>query len=215
MKIIIPAFNESKTIGEVITNARIYGLVIVVDDASTDNTATVAKNSGALVLSNTYNLGYELSLIRGLKFAVEISDKSSEIIVSMDADGEHPADAIPMFEQTCKGSSLVIGRRNHLNRWSEYLGAWYASLCYGIPDPFCGMRAYNNKFLNQYLSSGFKYNLGLGPIVFAKLSKKQVVPHDIWVSTRVDKSRFGVGVTANLKLISSIIKDLCARYGFN
>ena len=215
MKIIIPAFNESKTIGEVITNARNYGQVVVVDDASTDDTVAIAKNSGALVLLNTNNLGYEASLIRGLEFAAETVEMSSETIICLDADGEHPPDAIPMFEQACRGGSLVIGRRNRFNRWSEYLGAWYAGLCYGIPDPFCGMRAYNNKFLKQYLSSRFNYNLGFGPLAFAKLSKKQVLSNDIWVSARVDESRFGVGMTSNLKLVLSIIKDLCARCGFN
>ena len=55
---------EQSTIGDVVTNSKKYGDVLVINDGSTDNTEINAKKSGAIVISNENNIGYDLSYIK-------------------------------------------------------------------------------------------------------------------------------------------------------
>ena len=185
-----------------------FGAVIVVDDGSADDTITEAETCGALVLPMKKNQGYEASLISGLEFAVNSCRRNSEIILCLDGDGEHPAEAIMNVAKVTRISDLVIGKRSRLNRFAEHLGSYYSIVRYGIPDPFCGMRAFKVGFLRQFLDSACGYNLGLGPIAFAKSSNKNVSSVPIEVGARVDVSRFGAGLLPNMKLMRSIIQDL-------
>ena len=86
VSIIIPAFNEAASIGEVIKSIRtIYPdfEIIVVNDASSDNTAEVAEKAGATVLSHPYNIGNGASIKTGMRVA------SGDFFVTMDGDGQH------------------------------------------------------------------------------------------------------------------------------
>ena len=64
--IIVPAYNEEKTIYKVVSSLIKYSDVIVVDDCSTDNTSKIAKDCGALLIKNSKNEGYEKSIEKGL-----------------------------------------------------------------------------------------------------------------------------------------------------
>ena len=68
--IIIPAYNENATISDVIRQAKKYGDVTVLDDASSDETREKAVKVGAKVVSNDTNLGYEKTLGLGFKSAI-------------------------------------------------------------------------------------------------------------------------------------------------
>jgi len=65
--IIIPAYNESNTIGMVVKKLSKLGKVIVVDDASNDKTSSIAKRNGAFVIRNKFNRGYDNSINIGFK----------------------------------------------------------------------------------------------------------------------------------------------------
>src|SRR3989344_5319417 len=84
--IIIPARNEEKTIAAVISGAKKYGRVIVVDDGSTDSTAAEAQKTGAIVLQHIVNLGKGCALKTGCDYAVR---EYSKKIVVIDADAQH------------------------------------------------------------------------------------------------------------------------------
>ena len=62
--IIIPALNEEKSLGAIIKSSLIYGDVLVVNDASDDNTLKVSLKGGATVINNRVNLGYDKSLLK-------------------------------------------------------------------------------------------------------------------------------------------------------
>ena len=85
----IPAFNEEKTIGKVISEIprKINGIdkieVLVIDDGSTDSTSKVAKAKGAKVIKNFSNKGLAFTFSRGLDVALEMG---ADIIVNTDAD---------------------------------------------------------------------------------------------------------------------------------
>jgi glycosyltransferase involved in cell wall biosynthesis len=111
--VVIPAYNEEKTIGNVIlkTASIMDGLdvpyeIIVVDDGSTDKTGQIASTYKAIVLSNKKNRGKGYALRRALQHA------TGDIIVTIDSDGEHKPKEIPdLIEPLFNGTDIVAGSR--------------------------------------------------------------------------------------------------------
>jgi len=111
LAVVIPAYNEAKTIAEVVKGAAKYAEeVIVVDDGSTDGTAFVAKAAGAYVIRIANNSGKGVALSMGLSTAAL---NGADLIVCMDADGQHNPDEIPILCAPIlrKEADLVIGSR--------------------------------------------------------------------------------------------------------
>ena len=86
--IIIPAYNEEQNIGAFLQELRRLeeADVLVIDDASTDRTAEIAKSMGCAVVTNIYNLGYGSGLQIGYKYAVKMG---YDYVIQMHADGQH------------------------------------------------------------------------------------------------------------------------------
>src|SRR4051812_37959167 len=84
----IPAFNEQKRIGEVVRGcvATGCGLVWVVEDGSSDQTAEQATRAGASVLKHSSNLGKGMAIRTALK---AFADSKFEYLIFLDADGQH------------------------------------------------------------------------------------------------------------------------------
>ena len=108
----IPAYNESKTIGDVVRKASDYAdEVIVYDDGSTDNTYDVAKAAGADdVVRSPINSGYGVAIRMLFQAARE---KKADIMVTMDSDGQHNPDQIPDIVKPIieEGFDIVVGSR--------------------------------------------------------------------------------------------------------
>jgi len=110
---IIPAFNAERSIAHVVRAAgKFVDDTIVVDDGSTDKTATFAKNAGARVVRNEYDHGAHYAILYGIEKVV----KNSNIVVTLDAYGQHPADVIPRLVRPILDgrAGFVLGRRNRL-----------------------------------------------------------------------------------------------------
>lgn len=137
--IVIPAYNEEKRIGKVIDHIKDQGCeVVVIDDASADNTSEVAKKRGARVVRNPQNLGYLKTIKRGFR------ETGGDIIVTIDADGEHDPGEIPrLVEPVQRGNAdLVMGRREKGEiRISERILSWISAWKTGIRDSGTGFRA--------------------------------------------------------------------------
>jgi UDP-N-acetylglucosamine---dolichyl-phosphate N-acetylglucosaminyltransferase len=113
--VVMPAYNEAAVIASVLSALpeRIRSMVvvpIVVDDGSTDATASVAKHHGALVLRHLTNLGVGAATITGLRAAQALS---ADVIVTMDSDGQHdPAETESLVRALLDGNfDVVIGSR--------------------------------------------------------------------------------------------------------
>jgi glycosyltransferase involved in cell wall biosynthesis len=111
--LIIPALNEARSIARVIQAVRDAGAavdVLVIDDGSRDETASIARASGAQVVSHPFNLGYGAALQTGYKYAVRSGYRS---VVQMDADGQHdPLDIPRLLAPVVSGEAdVVIGSR--------------------------------------------------------------------------------------------------------
>jgi glycosyltransferase involved in cell wall biosynthesis len=143
IKALIPAYNEEGRIAAVIAVAGKYAdKVIVLNDCSSDNTGEVARKAGAEVITNTKNLGYLKNLLKGIE-AVD-----ADILVTIDADGEHPPQRIPdLLKPILQGEAdLVLGKRKKIPRFSERLIARLTQLKTRIQDPGTGFRAFKKTF---------------------------------------------------------------------
>jgi glycosyltransferase involved in cell wall biosynthesis len=107
----IPAYNESKKIGEMVNRARAYASeVIVCDDGSNDDTASQAQAAGATVIRHTINKGYGSAIKTLFRTARELK---ADVMVTLDADGQHDPDQIPNLLEPVlnEGFDIVIGSR--------------------------------------------------------------------------------------------------------
>lgn len=111
--VIIPAYNEEKSILGVIEDIRAHfavGDIVVVNDGSRDATARIARKAGVAVLDLLDNLGIGVAMQTGYKYALE---KGYKLAVQCDADGQHPADQISKLIKPIvnNDSDLVVGSR--------------------------------------------------------------------------------------------------------
>lgn len=136
--VIIPALNEEKTIGNLVSAITGMGYqVVVVDDGSCDRTAEVAKKAGAKVVSHEQNRGYMEALRTGFR------QSDGDIFVTMDADGQHnPAD-IPRLIQPILDdcADIVIGVREGSLSFSERLLTMLTRLKVNTQDASSGFKA--------------------------------------------------------------------------
>ena len=107
--VVIAAFNEAKVIREVVTGVVQGGWnVVIVDDGSSDATATEAKVPGAIVLKHRINLGQGASLQTGIDYALR---RGATAIVTFDADGQHDAADIPLLIDALADHDIALGSR--------------------------------------------------------------------------------------------------------
>ncbi|HII93385.1 MAG TPA: glycosyltransferase family 2 protein [Methanosarcina sp.] len=112
--VVFSAYNEETSIGSIILLTRLYAdRVIMVDDASSDQTAEIAKKAGAEVIINKTNRGKSASLETGFKSAVNLG---ADIIVTMDSRGRHNPDDIPrLIDPIVTGTADVVNGTRYLN----------------------------------------------------------------------------------------------------
>jgi glycosyltransferase involved in cell wall biosynthesis len=109
--IVIPAYNEGKMIADVVTQVgTMFPNIVVVDDASSDDTASRAKKVGAHVLRHPFNLGQGAALQTGIAYAI---GRAASHIVTFDADGQHHIEDVPVMikELIRSGTDIALGSR--------------------------------------------------------------------------------------------------------
>jgi len=159
LAICIPAFNEEKTIAQVIEAIpqHIHGvsgiMVFVIDDGSSDKTAAVALRHGAEVLKLTHK-GLAATFLAGIKKALEWG---ADLIVNIDADGQYLSEEIPrLIEPVLAGEvDMVIGDRQVGSlrfmslgkKYGNLAGSWFLRMVTGsnVRDASSGFRAYTRK----------------------------------------------------------------------
>jgi glycosyltransferase involved in cell wall biosynthesis len=108
---LIPGYNEAERIRAVIEATKAFLPALVVDDGSSDDTASIAEAAGATVLRQVPNQGKGAALKRGFRWAME---NGADAVLMLDADGQHDPAEIPKFlhMHTANSSDLIIGYRN-------------------------------------------------------------------------------------------------------
>lgn len=172
VSIVLPAKNEAGAIGSTIDSifaqvAKLHGSpnleVIVVNDGSVDQTAELAQKSGARVVHHPYSKGNGAAIKTGARAA------KGEVIVFMDADGQHnPADIPRLLEQIAQGHDMVVGARQKGSQAS--IGRGFANGLYNrlatwmtghkVEDLTSGFRAVRADKFREFLyllPNGFSY----------------------------------------------------------
>ena len=212
LAIIIPAFNESALISEVINCISAYGTAVVVDDGSIDNTGKLARIAGALVVSHEVNRGYDLALSSGLEKAL---NEGFDFAITVDGDGQHePAYIEMLLGELLDGADLVIGIRNKFQRVSEILFAFIAKLLWGISDPLCGMKGYRLSKLKGVGSLCTYPSIGTELAIRGVRSGWKVRQISVKIRARKGKSRFGAGFYANWLIFRAMHLGIVRAHAF-
>ncbi len=109
--VVIPAKNEANSIGSIVSDVhRLHpGFdILVIDDASADQTGDVARRAGAKVLRAPIGLGYGGAVQTGFKYAYR---SDYDLVIMMDADGQHDPDYIGTLIEASHDADMVVGSR--------------------------------------------------------------------------------------------------------
>ena len=204
--ILIPAFNEEKTIADVIQGALRFGDVFVSDDGSTDKTAEVAKRSGATILSQGNTQGYNPALNFGYQ---SLLNKGYFGIATIDADGQHSSDDLHFFvEGLLQGFDIVVGIRPRKARVMESVFGIITNYLWGVKDPLCGMKAYNVKILRDKEPLGTYNSIGTEILMCSLASGLKVRSIPISGGDRDGTSRFAGKLRANFLIWIALLNAL-------
>ncbi len=138
VSIVIPAYNEAVTIDGVLSQCKPFcDETIVIDDESTDNTARIAKKQGSKLIRHAKNLGIAKAIQEGIQAA------RGDVIVTMDADGQHnPQDLPKMIKPIIEGEAdLTLGVRAEIPHGSEKVINRLTNLKVECSDVGTGFRA--------------------------------------------------------------------------
>mgnify|MGYP005630510569 CR=1 FL=1 len=200
--IVIPAFNEEDTIFNVVKSVKEYGVVIVVNDASTDNTEQIAIDAGAILVNHKENKGYDGALNSGFVKAEELNCNA---IITFDADGQHSPESIKEYIDLLEqGLVVVTGIRNKFQRVSEYIFSWVAKWRWGIFDPLCGMKAYHVDLYKELGCFDSYKSIGTELIIFAATMGREIAQIPIQTKNRIDVPRFGSVFSTNILILSAL-----------
>lgn len=106
---LIPAYNESASVGAVIDSTIPFvDEVVVIDDASSDGTGEIGREHGATVISHAVNVGVGGALRTGYRYAIR---NGYDVVVQIDGDGQHDPSYIPELLASLESNDVVIGSR--------------------------------------------------------------------------------------------------------
>jgi glycosyltransferase involved in cell wall biosynthesis len=222
----IPAYNEENNISEVIKKSLPHvDMVVVCDDGSTDNTAKVAKEAGATVITQK-NQGYGAAISSLFDYARK---ENAQIMITLDGDGQHNPDQIPLLVDAIvtHNVDVAVGSRflDNTTRASRYRKTGIKIITsasnYGtnfkISDSQSGFRAYSKDAIDAIHPT--EQGMSVSTEILLKISNKglSIAEVPITISYDGDTSEensvsHGVGVLANtIKYVS--IKHPLQFYG--
>ncbi|MFX0058757.1 MAG: glycosyltransferase family 2 protein [Candidatus Hodarchaeota archaeon] len=184
--ILIPAFNEEKSIANLIKSVPKLDIlkqeIIVINDGSLDHTSLIAEKAGAKVITHQKNLGLGETFKTGLRYCIK---NSADFIILLDGDGQYDPNKIHSLILSIleNKSDLVIGNRFKYKTTNEisfikklgnkFLSIFVCKILLNLKKVYdiqCSFRAFNKKlgkFLNNNLSC--KYNYAQEMFILAKL----------------------------------------------
>jgi glycosyltransferase involved in cell wall biosynthesis len=228
MLVCIPAYNEEKTITDMVKRSKKYAdQVIVCDDGSSDNTAKLAKEAGAKVIAHEKNRGYGAAIATLFQYARQ---NNADIMVTIDGDGQHDPDQIPILLDTITQHNVdvVIGSR-FLDKQTDTPGyrrrgikiitsASNYGTNFDVSDAQSGFRAYSKNAINSIHPT--EDGMSVSTEILLKISNKGLslaeVPITVSYNGKTSKHHpvsHGISVLmSTLKYIS--VKHPIIFYGF-
>lgn len=150
----IPAYRAAPSIADVVRRSMAFAPdVLVVDDGSDDDTAGEARRAGARVISLPINCGKGKALETAFK---DLFARGNALVVTLDADGQHLPEEVPVLLAAARDADLVLGTRDHLfaemsrvRRFSNRLSSRAIALVAGqmLSDIQTGFRCYSKRLI--------------------------------------------------------------------
>lgn len=219
LSVLIPSYNEARTIGHIVAELILKGFIVyVVDDGSSDDTARLAHAEGAVVVKHRKNMGKGASLREGFRHIVK---KGFDAVIIMDGDGQHLASDIGNFmeKMDATGADIVIGNRmldvssmpkerKYTNRFMSYL----ISLISGqrVPDSQCGYRLIKTEVLKKVTLEASNYEIESEMIIRASRAGFRIESVPIKTIYKGEKSRVNP-VVDTLRFIAFVVKILFTK----
>ena len=215
--IIIPAKDEGKRIGKVISKVQSEGFhnIIVINDGSSDDTKTVALALGATVLTHYVCLGAGAATQTGMDYAVK---NNAKIVVTIDGDNQHcPTDIKALVQKMRKDKlDVVIGSR-FLNKDNEVpfirilfnkIGNVFTGLLTGlfVTDSQSGFKAMHARFVKKSKINLNGYEFCTEIINLIKLNKASFAEVPIKVTYTKESREKGQNFFNGIKMVGTLIK---------
>ncbi|MCF7860992.1 glycosyltransferase family 2 protein [Candidatus Woesearchaeota archaeon] len=209
--VVIPAYNESKTISTVIDRTKKFAdNIIIIDDGSSDNTYDVASATGAsYVLQHIVNMGKGAALKTGCDYAVK---KGAKTIIVMDGDDQHDPKVIPHLIEALNHADLIIGSRKmggdmpFILMLGNLFIQYMTKLLYNIQirDTQSGFRAFSSKNYRKIRWESTGYSMESEMIANACLAGLKI--KEIPIKTIYHDNYKGTTVLDGLKIIINMVR---------
>ena len=197
LAVLIPSYNELNNIKKIVKYNYNF---LVVDDHSSDGTNIFLKKKKINFLRNKENLGYEKSLIKGMKFLIS---KNVKAICTIDADIEHPIKKIDALYRYFKKNNLdiLVCNRKSQNRFLEKILSLFFFKKFKLKDPMSGMKFYKTTALKKTINySSSKYFLV--DLIYIGIQKKLKIGNfEIKTKKNLYNSKIGNNFNIQLKII--------------
>jgi len=217
----IPAYNEELTIAKVVLRARRHvDRVIVCDDGSSDMTAEIAEACGAEVIRHERNMGKGAAMQSLFRRAREVG---ADIMVTLDADGQHDPDEIPVLVNTMieMGADVVIGsrflNRETVNKIPAYrrVGNMILNVVTSVSDVMdtqSGFRAYSRRAVESIQPTEMGFAVDSEILYKASELGLKIVEVPIGVEYRVPRPSKRGPVLHALEVLLGMVKHLSMRH---
>ena len=214
--VIIPTYNEEKTISDIILKIKRQGLeVLIIDDGSTDNTAKIAKANSCLVISNSTNQGKGAALIKGFNY---VKEKEFEAVITMDGDGQHLPEDIANFMKISSNSAhaFFIGNRMFkpsgmpfIRQLTNKFMSWFISIVIKqrIPDTQCGFRMIKTELLKKIIFSTHRFEMETEILIKTSRLGYKIVSVPIQTVYRHEKSQINPMIDT-IRFVKFVINEI-------
>jgi len=202
--ILIPSYNELENLKKFLLRLKKDFNIFVVDDNSSDQTHRWLKKNKIDYTRNSKNLGYEKTLIRGMKIILKKNKYKS--ILTMDADGQHTIESLKKFTYKKIGLyDVIVGKRNNTNRYIEDIISNIFYKKNKIKDPLCGLKLYKCKILKKIRFNFIKNYFLVDLLHHCMMITKKVTNTNVKIQARLGNPRIGNSFRANMKLFNILI----------
>ncbi len=196
--IIIPTYNEKEKIGWLVKELRQKNCdVLVVDDGSSDSTATLAESQGAMLIRHAVRMGKGVSLRDGFNFAIK---NDYEAVLTMDGDGQHsPEDVLKFIDYASAfNPDMIVGNRMNNPKGmpfirlltNKFMSRIISTICgQEIPDSQCGFRFIKGGVLNTIRLDCSQFEIESEVLIEASRKGYKIISLPIRTIYQGEKSR--------------------------
>lgn len=213
--ILIPAYNEARTIGDLVKRVKARGFdVFVVNDGSTDYTGDIACDAGAEVITSDLRKGKGATLKVGFAHILKLN--RYEAIITMDGDAQHLPEDLPQFVDNVGNADLIIGNRMgsakgkmpFVRYWTNKVMSWMISRACkrSIADTQSGYRLLRTDLLSRLDLSSDSFEIESEMITKTVKLKARILEVPIQVVYGEEESKINPFVDT-IRFLKFLIKE--------